>query len=1033
MRAVIRVAAVLAALMLPATALAATAPVPARAATPETPTLRTVTLITGDRLLVSVDGRSATRLPSPGRDEFPLLSRTADGHLEVVPTDAVTLLAGDRLDPRLFDVTELLADGYDDAGGAMPLIITYAQGDPTSAVRAAAGGVQVRDLDTINGLAVRVSTARTAAMWRSLSDSRGLLPAYRKVWLDGVARPSIDVSVPLVGATAAWAQGYTGKAVGVGVLDTGIDSSHPDLAQAVAASVDFTDDGDGIDRAGHGTHVASIIAGNGAASAGRYRGMAPDAQLYSAKVCRAGRCPESSILAGMQWAARDEGLRVVTMSLGRRDEPGADLLEQAVDALSTRYGTLFVVAAGNAGRRVSSPASADDALAVGATTLDDQVAGFSDPGPRVGDGALKPDIVAPGVGIVAARSSASGLPRTGPGGRYARLSGTSMAAPHVAGAAAILAQQHPDWDRGALKSALMNAATPLAGASVDQVGAGRLDVARAVAATVLASPPSVSFGHAAGTRTITYRNDGAAPVTLALASSSGALRVDADSVTVPGRGAATVHLSADPPATGRIAGVLTATGGNISIRTPVEAERAARTYRLTLRYTDRTGTPAAGVYGAAFALDGSGTTRLPDAGGTGTLDLPAGSYALNADVLSPDAGVAMLTQPRLVLDHDTTVEMDARLARPVEITPPIAGATAVYAHVGVTLPGAHLGAGLQDHTFDHVYTGQIGADLPGLRTTVAGSWTHDDSLYSLAWPVPNSFPTGFARAVRPAELAAVHTTYGGAGTAYLPFGFPGDAAGDAGYAAPIGPPYARTEFFSTTGGVRWGARFGAASGPFTAYQAGQTYTQVWNQPVFGPAFPPPNPWANEVARTGDTMIVNPSWFSDASGDHGGPSTGATHHLTVAHDGTVLSSTTSPAVDLTVPSGAGVFTVTDQSTRTADLSTSSRTAWTFRSARTAAKTMLPLSAIRFTPGAEGALAFTVQHQGGSAAGDTTTFDLQASYDDGKTWRTPLYTRFGEHGVTVLRPPSGGYVSLRAAAADAAGNRVDQTIIRAYRNG
>jgi hypothetical protein len=96
-------------------------------------------------------------------------------------------------------------------------------------------------------------------------------------------------------------------------------------------------------------------------------------------------------------------------------------------------------------------------------------------------------------------------------------------------------------------------------------------------------------------------------------------------------------------------------------------------------------------------------------------------------------------------------------------------------------------------------------------------------------------------------------------------------------------------------------------------------------------------------------------------------------------------------------------------------------------------MLPLSAIRFVPGPGGALAVTVQHQGGSAARVTTTFDLQVSYDDGTTWRTPLHTRIGDRGATVLRPPAGGYVSLRAVAADAAGNRVEQTIIRAYRAG
>jgi subtilisin family serine protease len=1043
---------------LAATIVAAAGAQPAHASPFPLSASRSVTLITGDHLLVSPDGTAASRLPAPGRDQIPLLSQFVGGHLEVVPADAVPLLNDDRLDRRLFDVTELLADGYDDARGGLPLIITYAGINPSSALRAVAAGTPVRDLDTINGAAVRVDTARTAAVWRSLTGGE-LRPAYRKVWLDGVARPSIDVSVPLVGAPAAWAAGYTGGAVPVGVLDTGVDATHPDLAQSMAASADFTDDGDGVDRAGHGTHVASIIAGSGATSAGRYRGMAPDVRLYAAKVCRADGCPESSILAGMQWAARDEGLKVVNLSLGRPDEPGTDLLEQAVDTLSARFGTLFVVAAGNDHGRVSSPASADAALAVGASTMEDAVAAFSGRGQRPGDGALKPDLVAPGVAIVAARSRASTLPPLDPDGLYTRLSGTSMAAAHVAGAAALLAQEHPEWTPALLKAGLVNAATPLprVGADpggVDEGGAGRLDVAKAVASPVLAQPASVSFGRsdAPSTQIVTYRNAGPTPVTLDLSLASdgpaGVFTLDADRLTVPAGGDASVVVRADsqaPGAAARVTGALTASGRDVSIRTPIATERP-ETYRLTVRYRDRAGTPAARTYGGAYALDGTSWTRLPNAGGAGTVSLPKGTYMLDAKIFGV-GDVSVLNQPALVLDKDTTVDMDARLGRPVQVPAPRAGAAQVYAHVGVTFGPARAGTRLEGGTFDGLYTAQIGgtADVPGFRTVVAGSWAqvgpdgtarNSPYLYSLAWSVGNRYVTGFARTIRPQDLATVHAEYGAdapgaTGTMSLPFAYAGEASRGSGYTSTFDLPFARTEYYNASAGLAWGALFGAAGGPFIAYAPGHTYAQAWNRKVFGPAFPPPNPWANEVSRTGDTLTVNPSWFSDSSGEHGGPSMDAAHHLTVVRDGAVVSDTRSPSVAVTVPPAAGAFTITDENTRAGTYSTMSRTAWTFRSGRVAMRTMLPLSAIRFRPGPGNVLSFAVQHQNGSSAGPTIAFRLQVSYDDGQTWRNVLCVRVGDRGVAIPRPPAaGGFVSLKASAADAAGNRIEQTIVRAY---
>src|SRR6185369_1071830 len=138
------------------------------------------------------------------------------------------------------------------------------------------------------------------------------------------------------------------------------------------------------------------------------------------------------------------------------------------------YGALFVVAAGNSGadHSVQTPSSADAALAVGAVDGADALAPFSSRGPRDGDYALKPDLTAPGVDITAARSKDAELGR--PGEQYVTLSGTSMATPHVAGAAAILAQRRPDWDAATLKAALMGSARPNPATGVFGQGAGRV-------------------------------------------------------------------------------------------------------------------------------------------------------------------------------------------------------------------------------------------------------------------------------------------------------------------------------------------------------------------------------------------------------------------------------------------------------------------------------------------------------------------------------------------------------------------------------
>ena len=361
---------------------------------------------------------------------------------------------------------------------------------------------------------------------------------------DSSATPSTDTSatpdsasappwMTFIGADQAHDQGYTGTGVTVAVVDTGIDANHPDLVGQVVAAQDFTGSGSTDDENGHGTFVASEIAGTGAASNGYYAGVAPGAKLINARVLDAyGGGSDSTIMAGMQWAA-EQGADIINMSLGDSAilDDGSSPMSQLVNQLSKQYGCLFVTAIGNdsAAQSVSSPSTADEALSVGAVLDDGSLPWFTSSGPRRGDGALKPEIVAPGAhatpdgmgtppaaGLTGAQAGGDGYVSDG-------FLGTSMAAPLVAGAAALLKQSDPGLDRTDIRARLMASARPMTyetGVWVE--GSGILDIPAALAQTITTSPTQLNFGAQAlpyptsVTQTLTYQNRGDTDVTLTL-------------------------------------------------------------------------------------------------------------------------------------------------------------------------------------------------------------------------------------------------------------------------------------------------------------------------------------------------------------------------------------------------------------------------------------------------------------------------------------------------------------------------------------
>ncbi|NYH40282.1 subtilisin family serine protease [Micromonospora jinlongensis] len=661
-----------------------------------------LTLITGDQvdLVRAAPGRvAATVRPGPGRERIVFQTMEVDGALRVLPSDALPYVSSGVLDAKLFDVQKLAADGYGDAAqGNLPLIVRY-QEPAAGRVRPLAVAADARPLESINGAALRVGKGDLGGLWSTLAGTpttRTTAAAPRlgggiaRIWLDGKVRPTLEHSVPQIGAPQAWAAGRDGTGVTVAVLDTGVDATHPDLAGRIAEARDFSASGSARDGHGHGTHVAATIAGSGNASAGLRKGVAPGARLLVGKVLDDGGSGyDSSIIAGMEWAAHS-GAKVVSMSLGGDPTDGTDPMSQAVNDLTAETGALFVVAAGNAGeaRTVGSPGAAAAALTVGAVDRADNLAEFSSRGPRLGDNGLKPEITAPGVGIVAARAAGTTM-GTPVGDAYTTASGTSMATPHVAGAAAILAQEHPDWAAGTLKDALVSTTKANPALTVFEQGGGRVDVARALKQQVYASATAdfgrIQTGTAPVERTVTYTNGTKVAQTLrpvlelrnldSGAAETDGVSVASGAVTVPAGGSVAVPLRADPAklARGPHGGWLVATGTDgVAVRTPVGLTVSGPLHQVTIKVLDRQGqltlSPGLTLFGEQTESDFWGWWP-----GEGTLQVEEGTYLLTAMIehgAPLDEQLTEAVEPELVVDRDLTVVLDARKGTPVRIETP---------------------------------------------------------------------------------------------------------------------------------------------------------------------------------------------------------------------------------------------------------------------------------------------------------------------------------------------------------------------------
>ncbi|MYR82403.1 S8 family serine peptidase [Streptomyces filamentosus] len=682
-------------------------PITGSAATAATdPKPVTLTLVTGDKVLVTTDASgaaAATALPRADGSVPLVQTRQSGPDLYVYPESAVSALAAGTVDEELFNVTGLIRQGYDDSrADSVPLIATYTGDTARRTLVTPRGAERGAALGIIGGLALTADKKRAADFWADLTAPRSRAGSgLKKLWLDRKVQASLDKSTKQVGADRAWAAGYDGTGTKVAVLDTGADTEHPDLKGRITASENFTDSADTDDRQGHGTHVASTVGGSGTASDGKNKGVAPGADLLVGKVLNdSGSGAASWIIAGMQWAV-DNKADVVSMSLGSAEPTDCtDPMSLAATELGKNKDTLFVVAAGNLGpslNTVSSPGCAPGVLTVGAVDRDDSTANFSSRGPAIVSHTLKPEIAAPGVAISAAAAGGRGSQA------YRSMSGTSMATPHVAGAAAVVKQRHPDWTAQQIKAALVSSASSAVPGDVRETGGGRLDVDRAVRTPVTGAPAvqggTFNWPQHKSDRTavaVPYTNTGGKPVKLSLkvagvtGNDGSAVRskiasLGRTTVTVPAGETVEVPLALDPAArltaaqygdvTGRV--LATATGG-VKVSTPFSLYVAPETVTLRVKLVDRTGKPADGV--SSLDLIGtdtaSGERRFNEGATDQTFQVRPGAYFVSSFIATPDptdptgrlvGSVGYLARPQLNVTKDTTLVLDARKAHRLKV------------------------------------------------------------------------------------------------------------------------------------------------------------------------------------------------------------------------------------------------------------------------------------------------------------------------------------------------------------------------------
>ena len=569
-----------------------------------------------------------------------------------------------------------------------------------------------------NGMAVVVPRSAVGA----LSSIDGVTHVYenttypaltvRAHHITGARARTLALQGPtVIGADKLWGTNLqtAGNGMKIGVIDDGIDSTHTYFAAGTysypagfpkgqtslatpkvivqrafaPAGIDYAkattpyDSGESF----HATHVAGIAAGdhNTPTGSGPASGVAPNAYLGNYKALSV-PTPEFELdgnaaeLAAAVEAAVADGMNVINLSLGEPEvEPTRDLVVAALNAAS-RVGVVPVVAAGNdfsefGSGSIGSPSNASGAIAVAATTEDGTIADFSSGGPTPVSQILKPDVSAPGVAIT------SSLP-TNEGGPWGQLDGTSMATPHVAGAIALLLEQHPDWTFAQVKSSLVITGSPVRGSdgrevSVLREGGGLIDLPKANTPLLFANPSTLTLPRNGGVSSVALSDAGGGAGTWSVSVTvqnplSGATVTAPPTVGAPGSLAVTATV-APAASSGYIAGFVVLSNGTATRRIPfltVVSHPVLAQAKATL--LPRTGTYSGTTVGGTKLVR---TYRYPT-GSDGIFTGPEVVYRVHVG-RAANFGVAVTTGdavPHVVYNGDEN-HLTGYTALPIQLNP----------------------------------------------------------------------------------------------------------------------------------------------------------------------------------------------------------------------------------------------------------------------------------------------------------------------------------------------------------------------------